>query len=144
MKKVISIMIMALFAIGVTFAGDVKTTDVNKLPQKAQNYLKYFNSKVSVIEIDDNIIEDDSYEVRLQDGTEIEFDGKGEWVDIDCKRNAVPAQFIPERIKDYLRKNYPQAKIYHIERKSKGYEVELSGGMELKFDKKGNFIRIDD
>ena len=84
------------------------------------------------------------YEVRLNNGTQIEFDGKGQLEKIDSKPNAVPAGIVPEAITTYVSTKFPQAAIveYSIDRRKQ--ETELSNGLDLVFDLQGNFMHIDD
>jgi nitrogen fixation protein len=51
---------------------------------------------------------------------------------------------LPEAIRQYVTKNYPDAKVLKIEvTDRKGYDVELSNGFELEFDKRMNVIDVD-
>ena len=43
----------------------------------------------------------------------------------------------------YIKKHYPNAQVYKVEKEKRGYEVKLSDGLELKFNHKGAFLRID-
>lgn len=144
MKKLVFFIVSVFMCINVVVADDVVTTDVSKLPVKARNYLKYFKSEVLTIEIDENLFGKDSYEVRLENGAEIEFDGKGEWREIDCKMSAVPMVLVPKTILSYVKKHFPKAVITHIEKDSKGYDVELSNDVDLKFNATGQFVKLDD
>jgi len=56
----------------------------------------------------------------------------------------VPQAIIPAAIQQYVNKNYPDAKVLQIELTDrKGYDVDLSNGFELEFDKRFNVIEID-
>jgi hypothetical protein len=66
------------------------------------------------------------------------------WTEVDCKKGAVPAALIPVSIKDYVKKNFPNEIITKIERKGTGIEVELANDFSLKFNKKGQFVSMDD
>ena len=144
MKKYIILIVVAILSIGTACSDDVKTTDITKLPAKAQKYLTNFKSPVSLIEIDDQIIGGDMFEVLLVDGTEIDFNAAGEWLGIDCNNSAVPSSFIPKSVSEYVVNYFPNLNITKIEKDSRGYDVELSNGIDLKFDKNGAFIRVDD
>ena len=85
-----------------------------------------------------------SYEVRLANGVKLEFSSKGNWEEIDCRQNAVPAAIIPQAIKEYVDKNYPGEKVVYIEKDRNDYEVKLSNRLELKFDKEYRLYDIDD
>lgn len=139
-----TIMLVAIVCVCTACADDVTTTDISKLPAKAQSYLKYFDASVAYIEIDNNGIAGKTYEVRLSDGAEIDFDKNGEWKDVDCKTKPVPKEFIPAPIANYVKTNYPNEFVTHIDRDSRGYDVELSNHLDLKFDASGNFLRFDD
>lgn len=83
-------------------------------------------------------------EVRLNDGTEIDFDAKNQWKKIDCKTKAVPAALVPTAIANYVKANYKSIAITKVDNNGYGYEVELANGMDLKFGQNGQFVGIDD
>ena len=88
-----------------------------------------------------------SFEVRFNDGTEVEFDYSGQWKEVDCKYKVVPAsvmKLIPAEIQTYVENTFPQTLITKVNVKNWGYELELSNGFDAEFDKSGRFLRIDD
>lgn len=137
--------IAALFA----SASFVSCKDViitaDKLPATAQSFIKeYFpGSDISYAKKDKELTKT-TYEVVLQDGTEIDFDSKGQWDKIDCKRATVPAKLIPDAIATYVQTNFPGQAIVKIDKELFGYEIELLNDLELKFDKNGRLVNIDD
>jgi hypothetical protein len=82
--------------------------------------------------------------VVLTDGTEIDFDGKGEWDSVDCKRSAVPSALVPAAIAGYVQANFPSQLIVKIDKEHYGYEVQLSNDIELKFTADGQLLAYDD
>ena len=84
------------------------------------------------------------YDVTLNDGTEVDFDTRNQWESVDCKVKPVPAALVPNQIAAYVKTNYNAAAITKIDNKRYGYEVELSNGLDLKFDNTGRFVGIDD
>ena len=96
------------------------------------------------VKVDSHALRGDQYEVTLSDGTEIEFGSKGEWIEVDCGHRAVPKYFVIPEISDYVSKNYKGQRIIQIERASRSYEVELQNGLELRFDRSGKFLRVED
>jgi hypothetical protein len=85
-----------------------------------------------------------SYDVIFTNGDKVEFDKKGNWTNVDCKHSQVPQAIIPVAIQQYVSKNYPDAKVLKIELTDhKGYEVDLSNGFDIEFDKKMRVIEID-
>lgn len=145
MKKLLSIFVMTLVVVQYAVAGDVITQDPNQLPPAARSFLaKYFNQvEISHIKIESDLLRGKTYDVLLIDRTELEFDSKGNWTEIDCQRKAVPEDLIPVRVKQYVQVNFPRETITKIERKA-GIEVELTSDFSLKFNKRGKFISADD
>ena len=85
-----------------------------------------------------------SYDVIFTNGDKLEFDKKGGWTNVDCKQTQVPKDILPKEILNYLNANYPNLNVRQIEKTdSKGYDVELSNGVELEFNKKFQVIDID-
>ena len=125
-------------------ADNDKPISVNALPAKAQSLLnQHFNGqKVMLATIESGIISK-SYDVVLKNGTKLEFDKKGNLTEIDCKQATVPANLIPQAIKDYLKDNYAGQSVKKIEIKRNEYEIELSNGLDLTFNKHFQLIDID-
>lgn len=132
-----------LFA-GVAMA-DNKPISWDKLPQKAQTFLKqhFPDCKAAFVTQDDDLIAKD-YEVMLENGVKIDFASSGEWQDVEVRQGSVPAAIVPAEIASYVKQRYSAEQITRIERDRYTWEVELSNGLELKFDKHFRLIDIDD
>ena len=137
---------LVLLSVQLAIASDVITKDVTKLPAPAREIIKkhFPNAKLDYIKIDKDIFQSSSYEAVLSNGTKIDFNNKGEWMEIDCKKSAVPTSFIPSTIDKYIKSNFADKKIVKIERGRKGSEVTLDNGIDVKFDSKGSFLKLDD
>lgn len=146
MKKVLSVLVMVLFAMQFVSAKDVVTTDEKSLPKDSQTFIQqYFsNSAISYIKIDNEFLKGKKYEVVLTNGTEIDFDSKGNWIEVDAKKAEVPAELIPTYVKNYLSTNFKKEYITQIEKDRRGIEVELNNDLSLRFDKNGNLVELDD
>lgn len=145
MKKILLALAM-IVGIGISAsARDNYSHDVNVLPAAARTVLKAnFKSDVSVIKIDKDFGRVSKYEVVLTDGSEVTFDRNGNWKDIESPMaGAVPAKMVPKGISDFVRSNQKNTRIVGIERDRGGYEVELSNGVDMKFDKNGRFLKYD-
>ena len=125
MKKIFALFALLLCFVQFSQAGDKVTRDVNKLPVAAREMInKHFpQAKVEYIKIEKDLFLSTSYDVKMSDGIELEFNSKGEWIEIDCKNKAVPAK---------------------IERDRKGYELTLENGLEVDFDQFGGFLKLSD
>ncbi len=145
MNKILTTLLMALIAVMPMAARDRVSRNVNDLPATAQATLnKYFaKSNVNHIKIDSKTFGGKEYDVILDDGTEIEFDSKGNMKDIDAGTRGIPSAMILKPIRDYIKANFKGQKIVSMEVKSNKYEIELSNGVDLEFDRNGNFRKVD-
>ena len=148
MKRIFRILMIAICCMVscnmVANAGNDKPISVNALPAKAQTLLNnHFNGqKVMLATIESGVVSR-SYDVVLQNGTKLEFDKKGNLTEIDRKQGNVPAQLIPQAIKNYLKDNYAGQSVKKIEMNKNEYEVELTNGLDLTFNKHFQLIDID-
>lgn len=148
MKRIMRIVMIAIYCMMsfniVANAGNDKPINVNELPAKAQTLLsKHFKGqKVMLATIESGVVSR-SYDVVLRNGTKLEFDNKGNLTEIDCKQGIVPSQLIPQPIKNYLKENYRGEAVRKIELNKKEYEVELTNGIDLTFNKHFQLIDID-
>lgn len=145
MKKIFAFLVMALLTIQFSVAGDVITMDSKDLPAAAQTFIKqYFgDKKISYIKVESELFSK-TYEVVMTDRTKIEFDGKGSWEEVDCKRAALLQGLVPSYAKQMIETQYPGMTCTKIERDRGEVEVGLSNGLSLTFNKKGQLIDIDD
>lgn len=145
MKKLILILAMLVgVSVGVS-AKDTYAHDASVLPTAAKTTIsKNFKADVSLVKIEKTLGVVKEYEVILTDGTEISFDSKGNWENVETSnKRSVPSGFIPKSISDFVKKNQSGAKIVGIEKEHSGYEIELSNGVDIKFDRNGNFVKYD-
>ena len=86
---------------------------------------------------------DSSYDVVFINGDKVEFDKKGNWKEVSCRRMTVPQAVVPVKIQEFVKSNYPEAKVLKIEKDRYEYEVKLSNFWELTFDTSFNLIDMD-
>lgn len=146
MKKIFSLIVVFLLATIYVSARDRISRNINDLPQAARTTLaKHFPKQgVNHIKIDKKTFGGADYDVVLNNGTEVEFNYDGEWTEIDCGSNSVPAGLIIKPISDYVNRNFDKQKIVSIDKERNKYTVELLSGTELEFDRSGKFLRVDD
>lgn len=145
MKKLFLGLMLAAVAVAPALA-DTYVNNDSALPVAAKEVIKKnFKSKVSLVKVDKDFGRIDEYEVKLSDGSEITFDSKGNWKEVEAaSTKSVPASFVPKTVSQYVKKNHGGSNIVSIERKRGGYDVKLSNGIEMKFDKSGRFKKYDD
>ena len=144
MKK-LAMIFMSVFCIqSATFADNDRLIQFSQLPVEAQQTVNnHFNGKkVAYTMVDPGFGR--TYEVVFDDATKIEFHKNGQWKEVDMNMQAVPQEFIPEAIQAYVNTNFPDAYICHIDIKGNKKEVELSNGLELKFNSRDRVVEIDD
>lgn len=143
MKKMMIILASVLLSLNAC-ADRTQVGSFTSLPQPAQVFVETYFTKadIAVILYEREGLHNE-YEVRLNNGTKIEFDYQGNLGKVDCKTNAVPAGIVPTAIVQYVATNHPTMFIveYSIDRRKQS--VELNTEMEIEFDKAGNFLRYD-
>lgn len=146
MKKLLGLIVCMLLTVSAMCARDRVSRDVNLLPTEARELIKnhFAEASISYLKVDKNLFRVEGYDVRLTDGTELDFNSKGQWTEIEAEKNAVPASLIPDVIKKYMKQNYNGQRVKKIKHNRRGYELKLSNGLEVEFDNMGHFLRLDD
>ncbi|KAF2513717.1 hypothetical protein EYY60_05680 [Flavobacterium zhairuonense] len=128
------------------FSAIAQKTVIKKeaLPANAQTFLKtHFGSKKPSYILEDKEILSTEYKVQYDNRIEIEFDKKGNWKEVDGKNDKIPKSIVPKKIASYIKSNFPKEDATKIEIGTSGYETKLTNGLELKFNLKEEFIKID-
>lgn len=143
--KPLAVLFVCLFSLQTAaWADDDKPVRLEQMPQQAQNFIKkhFSGCTIALAKMESDFLSR-SYDIIFTNGNKAEFDKSGAWKEVDCKYTEVPAAIIPSAIRDYVKKHYPDAKVLKIEKDNRDYEVKLSNGWELKFDKRFNVTDID-
>lgn len=148
MKKILSVVavVVVCAAVAIVATARDKVITAAELPAKAQTFIKtYFPKSTPAIVKQDKEAFSTDYEVVYPDGAKVEFDGNGNWKEVKCL-SGIPAKIIPAQISAYLKSNGYVGNginVVKIDVDRKGYEVELSNGMELEFNRQYQLIDID-
>ncbi|MCZ9889495.1 PepSY-like domain-containing protein [Brachyspira hyodysenteriae] len=111
----------------------------SQLPQNIRTFLaaNYRNSKIVYI---DKI--KDEYEIKLSNGTYINFDKNGTWnyisSDDKLSENILP-KTIASKIKNIMKK-YNNAYIFEINKRIEFYRVRLTNSLEIRIKNNGQLI----
>ncbi|MGB6083201.1 PepSY-like domain-containing protein [Moheibacter sp.] len=148
MKSIYKTLTLSMMAMFLSAGLNAQKSNITKedLPKSAQTFLKenFINERVVQAE-KDNYGNRTDYEIVLSNGTEIEFDNKGNWKEVDAKnKEALPEGFIPRKIVQHITQNFAPHQVSKIEKDRNKYEVELTNGIDLEFSLNGDFLRIDD
>lgn len=140
-----SLVLSALLAFQTTASADSdKPVTVSELPSAAQAVLtsSFAKHRVALAKMDTDLL-DRNYDVFFVNGDKVEFDRKGQWLEIVSKQDGVPTELVPAEILKYLATAQAGVKIIKIERERGRYEVTLANGIEYTFNKKFQVIDVD-
>lgn len=143
--KRFSIWMMSLLLATSCWAATDRIVTANELPEKAKKMLEahFPGDVVQYASLDDDWF-GALYEVRLSSGCEVDFTKEGEWLSIDCAPNPVPEALIPAPLLKEVHDRFAGSSVVKIDRDRHGYELELSNGLELKFNSKYRLVELDD
>ena len=146
MKKALFILATLLISTFVLHAEDAqRIITFEELPIKAQEFVTTYFSGQTIrfvrMEID---VTKTEYTVRFENGMEIEFNSTGDWEEVESHSECLPSGFLNEMILNFLNKNHPNYCLNEIARDRHKIEVELANGLEIVFNKSGEFLRYDD
>ncbi len=144
MKKFVALGIFA-FTLLMTACSD-KPVTADQLPEPIKAFIQqtFPGQTVSFVQKDLELT-GNQYDVVLADGTRIEFDTDNQWDKIEgTMTTPVPTALIPQPVLTHLQANFPDAMITKIDKEHYGYEVELANGLELKYNKQGAIMEMDD
>lgn len=146
MKKILVTAALLFAGITVSRADNDRPITLEQLPAAAQTFLKtHFADLTLAYAVEDPKFVGSEYEVTYTDRTEVEFRPNGEWSSVERRYAAVPASVVPTQISDYVAKSsFPNQYIKKVERDAYTWEIELSNGIEIKFDREFHVIDIDD
>jgi len=128
MKKITAIILTVVATATTALAATAIVTDndtpitFNELPEAAKEFVhKHFGKEqVSHVTLDNDII-DKEYTLVFASGTKLEFNGDGDWKEVDCRYTEMPQGLVPEQIENYIKNNYPNSKIREIKREHGGW-----------------------
>lgn len=138
--KNLTVLFFAFLAFTQVIKADEYIIKSQDLPKDATVFLDthYMNQKIAFAKIDKEILHT-TYEVTLTNGVQIEFNKKGVWTSVKAgKLEVVPKAIVPTKILNFISQNYAELQIQEIECESGSYTVELSNGLDLEFNKKGD------
>lgn len=144
MKKIVLILVSLFVCHAVVQADNDKPIELNKLPKVAQEFIQnnFNDSKVAYAKVETDWWTK-TYKVVFTNGESAEFDGKGQWTEMELRNRAVPGSLVPLKVKLYVRQNHPGEMIVRIEHNKKECEVKLANGLELSFNAAGTLKEID-
>ena len=113
------------------------------LPEEATTFLEAYFKGIQLQDVKKDF-EGDSfkYEVKLDNGSEIDFDSRGRWQEMESKTVTLPISMLQNSVIQYINKNYAGAKITKVKKGNRFNFVEINDETMLQFDTEGNFYKI--
>lgn len=142
--KRLSFVVLACALSMVLFAKAKQPITFEALPQIVQEEVQK-NFEVEQIQFitSEKVFKHTCYTFSVNDGTQMEYN---ELAGLLAVKNAqgVDSVFVPEKIFEYIKKTFPNATITEYKYETYKQEVELNNKLELIFDRRGSFLRIDE
>jgi len=149
MKKILCLALVSLFGL-TAFARGKQPVSFPKMPEVLQTEVlkNYTPDQVQLITSEKIMPRHQKYVFHMADGTKLEYMSigkkkiKAEFRKVSNKAGIKKA-FVPQNVQDYITEMFPNATITSYKLETMKQAVELNDNMDLVFDKKGKFIRID-
>lgn len=125
---------------------DDKKISYESLPAESRLFIETHFPGVTVRLVEED---NDSYDVYLSNGYEVDFDKQGVWKNVDGNYQQLPASILAlsplNIVSEYVQTTYPSQYIVEIDKDNQknGYEVTLNNNLELIFEWNGTFRTID-
>ncbi len=114
---------------------------VSSLPQALKDYVASKYAGKSIVSAEKY---PKGYEVKLSDGTKLEFSLTGAFIEVSGSASTTTNTqiAIPIAITNYISANYPTLTIVKSEQGDKKFEIKLSNGVKLEFNLDGSFREV--
>src|SRR5690554_3100857 len=143
MKKFKDFMIASfIFSLVGLGCADEKIISNEHLPSEVREYVQsHFPNDQIVQAVKDREGLKNEYIIILNNGVTLEF--KSNKIKEVKSTNKLNDHLIPSSILSYVNEHYPNNNILEWKMSDNKQEALLDNGLELEFDKEGNFIKID-
>ena len=142
MKNIIFTLLIATAFSYNTNAQD-KNIPLNQIPKQITEYLNTHFPNNTVLEASfDDHVKYKKYEIELNNKISLEFSTEFKVTEIKSK-DKLPDSVIPTAILTYVKTNYPNNTISDWEIDKGNQQIELNNGIDLIFNLKGEFLRVE-
>ena len=118
---------------------DAKKIDFGDLPSEARSFIEnYFPSADILSIVQEKEDGRKEYQVKLSNGTDMEFDEDGEWTNIECYFSPLPTGILPANVITKVEELHPEAYINGVEKELGGYVVEVTDAGGIDWDMRFN------
>lgn len=142
MKNIIITLLIATAFSYNTNAQD-KNIPLNQIPKQITEYLNTHFPNNTVLEATfDDHVKYKKYEIELNNKISLEFSTEFQVTEIKSK-DKLPDSVIPAAILTYVKTNYPINTISDWEIDKGNQQIELNNGIDLIFNLKGEFLKVE-
>lgn len=138
-RKLLAFLPILLGAWMLSSCDDEKKIDFGDLPSEARSFIEnYFPSADILSIVQEKEDGRKEYQVKLSDGTDMEFDEDGEWTNIECYFSPLPTGILPANVITKVEELHPEAYINGVEKELGGYVVEVTDAGGIDWDMRFN------
>lgn len=141
MKKILLVLICVFGVLMVKADNSIRFTE---LPIEAQAFVRQYFSDYQIDNVKRNMHKEKDFKVKFTDGSKVKFDRRGQWTKIKMMSGSIKNEVMPLAIRTYIIEKYPQQLMMQIDREGHRYDIQMSNGDELVFNRNGRLLRIDD
>ena len=135
MRKIIyTILALSLMSI-YAFAGSIAMSEV---PDAAIKFAdKYFTDYYLFRAVENS----GSYTLIFKGGLKIYVNSKGEWQTISGGGEEISIDYVEDKVKNAVKKEFPEEKVIYIQKKRKNYNVQFKSRRKISVDFEGNITK---
>ena len=121
---------------------DEKKIDFGDLPSEARSFIEnYFPSADILSIVQEKEDGRKEYQVKLSNGTDMEFDEDGEWTNIECYFSPLPTGILPANVITKVEELHPEAYINGVEKELGGYVTDADGiDWDMRFNAQFEYV----
>lgn len=138
MKKLI-VIVLAMMALATTATAQIKQISSTKLPAAARTTIKKTWNNAPIVDAWQNKegrrVE---YKASIEDGSIVKFNAAGQWIEVKSY-GGVPTTLFPAALNKFVSDYYEGQLIVWGIRTNTKYQVQLTDGSKLEFNKNGKF-----
>ena len=138
-RKLLALLPILLGVWMLSSCDDEKKIDFGDLPSEARSFIEnYFPSADILSIVQEKEDGRKEYQVKLSNGTDMEFDEDGEWTNIECYFSPLPTGILPANVITKVEELHPEAYINGVEKELGGYVVEVTDAGGIDWDMRFN------
>lgn len=145
MKKLF-LLLISVAMVSTIFAScddNEKFISYEELPVGAKQFIANNFGADNILSVEyDRDMKGAEYEVKFNNGAEVNFDKNGNWDEISVP-SGINSDLVPEKVQTYVQSHHANALIVSMDKDKREFDVELNNGLDLVFDTNYNFIRYD-